>query len=225
MKNRLVLLGILYVTLSSISTLFAFPGLLNKYDKVPGYIVDNNGQKTVGYIIPGSITDNEVKVKFISEGRSKPIVYKPEQLTAYGFEVEEFNDVGRKVKRWLHFERHITDYPAKPFGSKTVFIQREIEGQINLYCFYIEVRNNPKQPYRYIYYYKDASSNQIHKISEDEYVRKAKSLFNEYTALSSRIGKKDFEYRNLDRMVRDFNYWKVNQHDRDTYRVALKEEE
>ena len=38
-----------------------------------------------------------------------------------------------------------------------------------------------------------------------------------------KIGQKDFQYRNLDRMIRDYNYWSVNQHDSDEYRVALKE--
>ena len=61
------------------------------------------------------------------------------------------------------------------------------------------------------------------KVTEDLYRREAKKLFSNYTALSSRVGQKQFQYRNLDRMIRDYNYWTVNRHDKNEYRVAMKD--
>lgn len=218
MKNRFLML-----------ILFCLPGFVfanndeQGTEKVPGYIITKAGKKVTGKVIPGNITDNEVKVKFIATGTTKVSIYKPKDILGYGFEKIELNDVGRKYRKWMHYERHDVDYPPKPFASKTVFIQREIEGALNLYCYYIEVRNDPKQPFKYIYYYKEEGDTKMKKIEKDEFGRIAKNMFKDYTALSTRVGKQKFEYRNLERMVRDFNYWTVNQHDADTYRVALKE--
>lgn len=194
-----------------------------KGDKVPGYIEKKNGDRIEGKIIIGSITDNEVKVSFIAKGQSKKSVYKPSQLVGYGYEMTEVDDLGIKVKTWVHFETMKVDYPPKPFGPTTVFVEREVEGELNLYCYYMEVRNNPKKPFKYIYYIK-GSNGQTKKVSEDRYNREAKTIFKDYSALSSRIGQKQFQYRNLDRMIRDYNYWTVNRHDKNEYRVAMKDQ-
>ncbi|MEM9918048.1 MAG: hypothetical protein AAF990_08130 [Bacteroidota bacterium] len=192
-----------------------------KGDKVPGYIIDNDGEKIEGTVQIGSITDNEVKVQFYHPGASKKKIYKPNQLQGYGFETEEIDEIGRKSKRWVHFEKQKVDYPPKPFGPTTVFMEKEEEGELTLYCYYIEVRNNPKKPYKYHYYVKDNDGN-FSKVTRDKFGKDARSIFKDYTALSKRIGSKKFEYRNLDRMVRDYNYWTVAKHDANEYKVAMK---
>jgi hypothetical protein len=101
-------------------------------------------------------------------------------------------------------------------------MEREVEGAISIYCYYIEVRNNPKKPYRYIYYLKD-QNNIIQKVEQKNFPTISKSVFKGYIALTDRIGEKSFEYRNLDRMVRDYNYWVANQHNSNEYRVAMLE--
>ncbi|MEO1514339.1 MAG: hypothetical protein AAFV95_04980 [Bacteroidota bacterium] len=199
------------------STSFAKKG-----DKVPGYIIDNDGERIEGTVQMGSITDNEVKVQFIHQGKSRKTTYKPNQLQGYGMQVEEIDEIGRKNKRWIHFERQKVDYPPKPFGPTTVFMEKESEGDLTLYCYYIEVRNNPKKPYKYHYYIKDTKG-KFNKITRDKFTKDARSIFKDYTALSKRIGSKKFEYRNLDRMVRDYNYWTVAKHDANEYKVAMKD--
>ena len=62
-KNQLPLT--LFILFFSIS-LFAKKG-----DKVPGYVIDNDGKRTEGKVIIGSITENEVKVfREVSESPS-----------------------------------------------------------------------------------------------------------------------------------------------------------
>ncbi|MEM1322201.1 MAG: hypothetical protein AAGG75_18210 [Bacteroidota bacterium] len=205
-----------------VAVLLTFNASAKKGDKVPAYIIKKNGDRIEGKVLLGSITDHEIKVNFFKQGQSKKTVYKPNDLQGYGYEMTEVDDLGIKVKRWVHYETHKVDYPPKPFGPTKVFIEREEAGELNLYCYYIEVRNNPKKPYRYHYYIK-GNDGKLRKITEDLFRKEAKSLFKNYTALSTRVGQKQFLYRNLDRMVRDYNYWTVNRHDKNEYRVAMKE--
>ena len=212
MKNIVLLL--LLVSFVSTNT-FAKKG-----KKAPGYVINNDGEKIEGTIVVGSITDNEVKVTFFAKSGKKN-VYKPKHILGYGYEETEEDDLGIEETNWVHYERAKVDYPPKPFGSKTVFMQREEEGPLSLYCYYVEVRNNPRKPYRYYYYLKDEQG-KMTKLEKEDFKKVARSLFKDYSAMSQRIGKKDFLYRNLDRMVRDYNYWVANQHDSNEYRVAMK---
>ena len=133
------------------------------------------------------------------------------------------DDMGIEAVKWVHYDRFKVDYPPKIFASTTVFMEREVEGAISIYCYYIEVRNDPKKPYRYFYYLKNTNG-EIEKVERENFATVANKIFKDYSALTSRVGKKSFEYRNLDRMVRDYNYWVTNQHNSDEYRVAMKEE-
>ncbi len=203
--------------------ILSFPSFAKKGDKVPGYVILNNGQKITGKVIIGSITDNEVKVKFIHPGKSKKTVYRPKEVKGYGYQEVEIDEIGDKVTRWVNFSRHKVDYPPKPFASTLVFMEKEEMGAMTLYCYYVEVRNDVKNPYKY-YYYLQVDGGKVQKVTRESFKSISKTLFKKYPALANRIGQKDFVYRNLDRMVRDFNYWVVNQHDGNEYRVALKED-
>lgn len=200
----------------------SFNSWAKKGDQVPGYIVFEDGKRIDGTVTIGSITDNETKVVFAEAGNYKKTTYRPTELFSYGYQEVEKNELGQNVSRWVHYDRFKVDYPPKIFASTTVFMEREVEGAVSVYCYYIEVRNDPKQPYRYFYYLKDQKG-EITKVEQDNYSSIAKSVFKDYTALAERVGKKSFEYRNLDRMVRDYNYWISNQHDSNEYRVAMIE--
>lgn len=212
------------ITIQSILTLFSLlltlSAFAKKGDKVPGYIVYENDEKVEGTIIIGSITENEVKVVFIKKGKNKKTVLRPTDLISYGYEETTEDELGLETKKWIHYDRLEVEYPPKIFASTTVFVEREVEGAVSIYCYYIEVRNDPKKPYRYYYYIKDQNG-EIQKVERENFPSVAKSVFKDYTALTERVGKKSFEYRNLDRMVRDFNYWTVNKHDSNEYRVAM----
>lgn len=216
MRKNHVLLLLLILAITSVSA------QTQKGEKVPAYIILKDGTKQEGELKVGSITDNEVKIQFFHNSQSKKIAYKPTDLLGYGYEATEQDDLGFDETRWIHYETMKVDYPAKPFGSTTVFVEREVDGAVSLFCYYIEVRNNPKQPYRYYYMIRDTEGT-ITKVEEKNFKKMVMQSFSDYSALTSRLGKKDFLYRNLDRMVRDYNYWTVNQHDSSEYRVAMKE--
>ena len=202
--------------------LFSFSLSAQKGEKVPGYVIMKNGDKVEGQVKVAGITDNEVKVTFYDNRTGDKNIYKPTDLQGYGYEGFDIDELGNEVAEWVHFETQKVDYPPKPFGPTTVFMQREVEGAVTLFVYYIETRNDVKNPYQYHYYLQGESGN-LEKIERESFTGVAKSAFQDYSALSARIGKKDFSYRNLDRMVRDYNYWTVNQHDESEYRVAMKE--
>ena len=193
-----------------------------KSDPLPGYILTLDHKKVEGEIIVGSITDNEVKIQFIREGRDKKKSYKAKELLGYGYESVEEDDLGLEYKRWIHYEQQKVEYPPKPFASTTVFMQKEESGELVLFTYYREVRNDRKNPYRYHYFIKDDKGKLV-KIEKKDFRKMAGKLFKNYNAMYSKIGKKDFQYKNLDRMVRDYNFWVENQHSADEYRVALKQ--
>ncbi len=194
-----------------------------KGDKVPGYIIDNSGKKTTGYIIYSDWANNQVQVKFIKKGSSKKEVYKPSQLKAYSYEEELTDCLGKKEKRWVHYETRKADRPSRIFGPTTVFMHKEVsEGHYSLFCFYVEIRNNVKKPYEYSFFVEDDKGN-FTKVTDENFESIAGKLFKDYTAMKSKLGDKDFRMKNMDRLVADYNYWKEHQHNPNEYKVAMKE--
>ncbi len=190
--------------------------------KVQGYIIDNNGKRINGTIIVGDWADNQVQVKFIKRGSSKKEVYKPTQLKGFAFQDDYVNEIGKKDKRWVEYDTRQADRPSRIFGSTTVFMHKEVtEGKLKLYCYYIEVRNNAAKNYDYYFFVEDDKGN-FTKVSEEGFKSKARELFKDYGALRQRLGSKDFRLKNMDRMIRDYNYWVTNKHNPNEYRVAMK---
>ncbi len=214
-------IALILISLSLIT--FTITAQTKKGDKVPGYILDNNNKKIEGTIIADDWANNQVQVKFIHKGQSKKTVYKPNQLKGYAFEETYIDETGEKAERWVVYDTKKADRPSRMFGSSTVFMHKEVTvGHYVLYCFYVEVPNNPSKPYEYSFFLEDEDGN-FDKIDAENFETKCKEYFGDYKAMVERIGDKDFNLKNMDRMVRDYNYWVDNGHDPEEYRVALKE--
>jgi len=183
----------------------------------PGYVVYNNDQKVEGIVQPGTVTDNEVKIKMLINGKKK--TFKPKDIKAYAYEMIEKNDIGKMVKTWIKYERQEAIDAPKPFGSTDVFMQIEVNGALTLYSYYVEMRAKRENPFQHSYYVKNNQGKLI-SIDEKNFVKKSKKLFKAYSAMSTQIGKKQFRYSNFVRMVRDYNYWLLNQHDSTVYKVS-----
>ncbi len=213
------------ITLVFIMT-FTLGAVLNaqtkKGDKVPGYVIDNSGKKITGQIIVDDWADNQIQVKFIKKGTSKKVTYKPTQIKGYAFEETIVDCTGKKKQRLMEYDTRKADRPSRIFGPTTVFMHKEVTvGFYKLYCFYVEIRNDVKNPYEYSFFVEDVSGN-FQKVDAENFKAMAKKLFKDYPALVNKIGEKDFKLKNLDRMVKDYNYWVTNKHDKNEYRVAMK---
>ena len=126
-QMRIALLLILPIFFS-----FYFP--TDKGDVFPGYVVLESGQRLEGLVILGTFIESELKVKFIDRGKKK--TFTPQQLKAYGYEKTELDDLGNSLQRWVHYERMEALEPPRIFGPTNVFVEREVEGAVDLFCFY-----------------------------------------------------------------------------------------
>lgn len=95
-------------------------------EKLPGYVITNNGEKIEGYLKRFLKIKSQRKVKFFKTLDDKPVVYDPKDLKAYKIE----ND---------YYETH----PYEGLNGKTkVFLLRTVEGKINLFDYYIRVEDD-----------------------------------------------------------------------------------
>lgn len=179
----------------------------------PGYLIWNDGIKETVKIQPGSITDNEVKIKYLVNG--KVITIKPENLKAYGYSKKTASEAGED----FHYDRLEMAYPAKPFGSNTSMVLREVSGPVSLYSYFVEVRTDRKNPVQHRPHVLNEKGKLL-ELNEENFKKKARLIFGKYTALRSKVGNKKFQLKNLRRMVRDYNYWVAEQHDPTTYKVS-----
>jgi len=179
----------------------------------PGYLVWNDGIKETVNIQPGSITDNEVKIKYLVQG--KVITIKPEDIQAYGYSKKSSTASSENY----HYDRLEMEYPAKPFGSHTAMVLREVAGPISLYSYFVEVRADRKNPIQHRPHVVNEKGKLI-ELNEENFKKKARLIFGKYTALRTKIGTNKFQLKNLRRMVRDYNFWTAEQHDPAVYKVS-----
>ncbi len=187
----------------------------------PGYIILKDGTKQTGLVEVGSLTDQEVKLKFFQNG--KQTIYKPNKLRAYGFEaLETTSDATIAAqKEWKHYESLSVelDFPPKAFAPKGVFMWRTVEGHYTLYNYYYEQPARTEQPMGNCYYLKNAKG-KLTKITRINFKKKIKRYTRLYTAMYQKIGKAKFRFDNLPRLLRDYNYWIRNQHDPTIYKMS-----
>lgn len=193
-----------------------------KGELVPARLILESGKEIKGFIKYGDYVDREVKLKYYKTRGGKAKTYKPKHIKAYSAQVILKDEAGKPYKTWKHYDRMEADRAPRIFASKLVWMEREVSGDIKLWTFYVEDPSNVADPYDY-WYYIGLPSGQIVQVTEKNFQHISRNTFASYTALNSRVGDKDFRYRNLDRMVRDFNFWKANRHDAAEYRVAMVE--
>ena len=95
-------------------------------EKLPGYVITKKGEKIEGYLKRFLKIKSQRKVKFFKTLDSKPVVYNAKELQAYKIADD-------------YYEAH----PYEGLSGKTkVFLLRTLEGNINLFEYYIRVEDN-----------------------------------------------------------------------------------
>ncbi len=202
-------------------TLFTFLNA-QKGNVAPGYIVDNEGVKTEGFIQVQKRINNEIKVKFSTKQKAKKFpTYKVKDLSGYGYESTVLNNMKEPIPVWRHFERFELDRPARIISSNSSLLEKVVEGYLTVYLFEYETANDLENPItkRYIIMH---NGEELCQIELDNFEEASKALFEGYTSMVNSIGKKQFRFKSMIRLVEDFNYWNENQHDPNIYKMNPK---
>ncbi len=194
-----------------------------KGEKVQGYIIDNNNQKTEGFIEILGELNSEVKVKFSDDkGAKKYKTIKIKDIKGYGFEGQAENEFVEKGDDLRHFVKYEFERPAKVFATNESLIEVVVaEGHYTVYKFLYESGGDVEMPVttRYIVL---KNGEELVQVEEDNFEKESKKLFADYIALHDSIGKPKYRFRSFIRLTDDYNFWKVEQHDPNQYKLNPK---
>jgi hypothetical protein len=167
-----------------------------------GSVVLENGQTLVGQIEMLSPTLNEVKVKFIASN-GKVTIYKAAEVASYRFTFPKYDAATKSYKKETieYVKKEVTVAPV-PFGSKSVLIERQVAGTINLYNFYIETRAAEHAFEHNFFVEKDG---QMIEMNRENFKTILKDVVADYPELQVKVGTKGYGYKNIAETIQEYN--------------------
>ncbi len=194
MKSTLTLLTLsIFFTVSSFAT--------KSYE---GYVVLNSDEKVEGTIQMLSPSLNEIKVKFTSKD-GKKITYKAKEVKEYGFQVKKWNKATRTHdENTIIYVRQNVERSPIAFGPTNVLVERQAEGEINMYNHFVEMNSSPQNPFEHVVYVQKASGDLV-SIDKTNYKIVLKDMTAEYTELSEKIGTKGHGFKHIAAIVNTYN--------------------
>lgn len=215
MNNKILQGVFLFCFLTMTTTVFGQKDKRSQEGEyVQGFIIDNDNDTIHGLIKVEGYEFSEVRVKFKSRKKSnkkkkrkvkynKPKTYKPNDLNGYSFKISENNNSAQIVEKWVHYEQKIVDEPPRPFASKTVFLERKETGTINLYLYF--VRSNQGVKLKRYFILEHSNSGYTEKVTQDNFDEVVENFIDDCSLLVNRVGRADFTYYNLDRIIYNYN--------------------
>ena len=196
MKNFTTLFTAILVT-------FAVAVFANDDAKVyEGSVVLESGQTLVGQIEMLSPTLNEVKVKFIASN-GKATTYKASEVLAYSFAFPKYD---ASTKTYInetieYIKKEVTVAPI-PFGPKSVLIERQVAGTINLYNFYMETRA-AEHAFEHNYFVE--KDGQMIEMNRENFKTVLKDMVASYPELQVKVGTKGYGYKQVAEIIKEYN--------------------
>lgn len=186
-----------------LSTLNATAG--KTYD---GYVILTNNDQLNGKIEMLSPSLNEVKVKFIKEG--KKTIFKAKEVTEYGFEVEKWNHKTRQHEiNKITYVRQTVERAPVAFGPKDVLLERQLVGAINMYNHFVEQNSNVQQPFVHIVYVQK-NDGELVSITKKNYRKVLKAMTAEYPELQAKVGSRGYGFKYVAKTIETFNAWMID---------------
>ena len=174
-----------------------------------GYVITSSEEKLEGSIQMLSPSLNEVKVKFIGKDNKKT-TFKAKEVSEYGFSVEKWN---HKTKEYITTEityiKKTVERSPVAFGPKSVLIERQEAGAINMYNHFIEQNTNVEMPLVHVIYV-EKSNNELVNVTKANYKKLLKEMTAEYPELQARIGSRGHGFKHVSKIVSTYNAWMVN---------------
>lgn len=178
----------------------------NKGEQVQGFIIDNKQDTIHGLIEIEDYITAETRVKF-TERRGKdyrkPKTYKAKDIKGYAIKVPVNNNSNQIIEEWIPYDRKEVEEAPKPFASTTVFLERKEKGIYNLYIYHVQSNSDAKSNLFFIL--EKANTGEMIKVTEDNFDEVASNFFKGCKNIRGRMGRADFSYLNLDRIVYAYN--------------------
>lgn len=175
-------------------------------DWVQGFIVDNKQDTIHGLVEIEAYELSEIRVKFKKKyGReySKKRTYKTDDILAYSIKVRVNNNSDVIQEEWISYiKREVMEAP-RPFAKKTVFLQQREIGIMNLYVYYI--RSNSSANTAQYFILESANEKKLIKVTEKNFDAVVKEYLKGCSQLRNRVGRADYSYLNLDRIIHFYN--------------------
>jgi len=193
---------LLIIVLLSVFAVNIFAG----HKRFDGYIINMQNERIEGQIKIKGLIAAQVKVTFIEKGKRS--VYKPMDILGYGYQYFGKNEFGNNAYNWKHYKckKAISSAPSM-FISKTVFMEVIEAGNVTVYDYYAEKRNDIENPYNRYCYLEREGSDEWTEVTEENYISVASVFFKDNTELVSKIGMVNHHFRHLWKVVRLHNDW------------------
>ncbi len=171
-----------------------------------GFVLTNDNEKIVGKVYVISPTFNELKVKFINEAGKKQ-TFKAKELQSYSFEVPKYNKATKSygTETITYIRKVVEDAPVR-MGSKDVLIERQVNGDIQVYNQYIEQDAKIGGTIGHFFYVeKSNGSVEFTKVTKKNYKKVMKSATVEFPELSIKVGTSGFGYKHIVKIAKLYN--------------------
>jgi hypothetical protein len=174
---------------------------------VQGFVITNENDTIHGLIEVESYEFSETRVKF-TERKGKDLLkqktYKVTDLQGYAMKLNvNNNNEAQKLETWVAYVRKKVEEAPLPFAGKTVFLERKEAGMLNLYIYYI--RSNASADYIKYFLLERGNNGNLKKITESNFEEVAAAFIKGCSELVNRVGRGDFNYYNLGRIVWAYN--------------------
>ena len=168
-----------------------------------GKIIQNDDKIISGKIEVVSPIHNELKVNFIHPDQKKQ-TFTVKDIKGYYFDVSVYCKESRKYKtHTISYERKVTEDPVVPMGSKEIFVERIVEGSVNIYNHYSELSGQVKL--NHFFYVECKGSVGFTKLTKENYIDILKNLMKNVPELGDQVGKKGYDYKYLLKVVQEYN--------------------
>lgn len=173
-----------------------------------GYIVTNENDTLYGKIFVAGPTANELKVKFIDNNHSK-YLFKAKDLQSYAFEVPKFNQETRTHgTEWIYYVRKTVEDAPIRFGTTDIMIERQVNGDIQVYNQYIEADAKIGGTLEHYFYVESINKVDFSKVTKDNYKTIMKKATADFLELNTKIGTKGFGYKHIVKIAKIYNQHK-----------------
>ena len=166
-----------------------------------GYVITESGEKIHGKLQMLSPAMNQVKVKFIDKDGKKS-TYKAKDIASYAFQIQEWDKIEKKnIIKWIHYTKKTVERPPVPFASTSVLLQREVNGAISIYNYYIETRASQNMEH-FTYLEKDGV---LYTLKKNNYRKILKTLTADFPVVYHKIGTKGYTYKHVPKLISEYN--------------------